>query len=158
MLILETCLPAYQILIISLLIAVYLLRSDKKLPNMLLMIADIQTHLDSTCLKQLVLWKQSLCKRDENPCKPKKKKRQCSVISRNTQSNTNAKHAKTVEKPQALYVSIPLSFRNGSCSSRMVWQEDTRHQSLPNNKVTCCLEHITYFLSFSVQDKHLLMT
>lgn len=72
MLVLETCLPAYQILIISLLIAVYLLRSDKKLPNMLVMIADIQTHLDSTCLKQSVLWKQSLCKRDENPCKPKK--------------------------------------------------------------------------------------
>lgn len=55
MLVLETCLPAYQILIISLLIAVYLLRSDKKLPNMLVMIADIQTHLDSTCLKQSVL-------------------------------------------------------------------------------------------------------
>lgn len=49
----------YSIVIISRLIAVYLLDSDKELQNLPLMIAYIQTHLDSTCLKQ------SLCKRGE---------------------------------------------------------------------------------------------
>lgn len=124
--------------------------SDRKLQNMPLMIAYIQTHLDSTCLKQSVLWKQSLCKRGEKTLYTEKET-MFSHLQRHTVSQTlmpsmlkqwkNPKHYTSAFQ----YLSQMVLAALDSCNKKT---KDINLLHNCNNKIICHLEHVIYFLCF----------